>query len=101
MERKTLGISPRGKIGKNLKLKLENEKIKVMKKQLIEEPSQLFNQVRSVHPKFNLYAVQERGLGQGLRTEMRRTPGLATTPELAGNGPTRRTLREWERQDRI
>ena len=100
MERKRLGISPRGKIGKHLKTKLENEKIKERKKQLLEASSPLFNQVRPVPSKFNLYAVQEKGLGHGLRTEMRRTPGLATTPELAGNGPTRRTLRKWDGQDR-
>ena len=91
VERKKLGISPRGKIGKHFKPKI-NEKIQELKKQLIEGSSPLSSQVRPVHSKFNFYAVQEKGLG--LRTEMKRTPGLATAPESAGNGPTRRDIRE-------
>ena len=94
VERKTLGISPRGKIGKHLKQKIGNEKIEELKKQLLEESSPLSKQVRPVHSNFNFFAVQEKGLGQGLRTEMKRTPGLATAPELAGNGPTRRNIRK-------
>ena len=100
VERKWLGISPRGKIGKHLKprKKIGNEKIQELTKQLIGDSSPS-KQVRPVHSKFNFYAVQEKGLS--LRTEMTRTPGLATAPESAGNGPTRRIIRKWDKQDRI
>ena len=101
VERKSLGISPRGKIGKHLKpkKKIANEKIQELTKQLIGDSS-ASKKVRPVHSIFNFYAVQEKGLG-GLRTEMTRTPGLATAPESAGNGPTRGDIRKWDKQDRI